>query len=972
MNYLKKGSTLILALLIAGSGIPTIKAEEEHQNDLSSNVIQAGEWVETSNGPHFKYYDESLLQSKKQAYTREALEKSYDLRDEGLVTSVKNQGLTGTCWAFGTMSSIESNIIKQGLATADTLDLSERHLAWFKNHGEDNNEDKSLYAGNDTYISNFTWQKLLESDPYYKYIEFLLDDNGINKDDFASYSRGGFNTEAASILFRNYGITTENEVPFGSVTYNNFNYIGLMGGVEDDKRTLSNYQLENQTILSPTQIDGEFQPSGVEEVKHALMENGVVDFAYYSSDEDKYLNPEKTAIYVSEYNLPDHDVSIVGWDDTYSKTNFNSENQPPENGAWIVKNSWGTEWGNEGYFYLSYYDKSACYYTSNQVSKTKTFDNLYQYDGVGFGENIFLSDDEASCANVFTTRNAELLDQVTVLVPIANTEVTVKVYTDWDGDDIDTGTLQSEMTKYYDNAGQYTLPLDEPVLLPKGKKYAVTIEEKISEDSPYVIPLEVDLPDEEYVSIDVEAGQTYISFGKYWQDVTTLMTLGENDEKYGNAWIKAKTRTITDMPETIDTTYSPTKTLKDYTEELNKNSEAKNWTWEDETIIPSIGKNQYTAVYTDVTTGKTANMEVTVNVAPATPVIEEASATSITYGDALSKANITGKASVDNTIVEGTFRWKDDTEVLSAKTKEANIIFTPKDTTNYQTIEGKANIEIGKKEITIKIKDETIVYGQELPSFKYDITKGSLVGKDALDVLLTTNANKDSKAGSYDITGNVNNDNYQVTVEKANLTILPIELEVSVDASIPSSFVNGVVINGNIKTTNGTQPQMIINKTKVDFTKILASNEKILRAFDITIKDGTYTGALQITLPISGNVKKVKVVHYLNKGEVDQKGNVVKENGYDVYENVKVVDGKVQIETYSLSPFAIITEEKETIIPDKKESITPNNNQNKEENIDKTTDKNTDTSDTTNVLVWVLMLGVSSVGLWYAYRKRKI
>ena len=137
MNYLKRVSTLILStLLIVSSGLTTIKAEE-HKSDLFSDAIPVGEWVETSSGPHFKYYDESLLQSKKQVYTREALPEKYDLRKEGLVTPVKNQGATGTCWAFGAMSSIESNIIKQGLATADTLDLSERHLAWFKNQGEE-------------------------------------------------------------------------------------------------------------------------------------------------------------------------------------------------------------------------------------------------------------------------------------------------------------------------------------------------------------------------------------------------------------------------------------------------------------------------------------------------------------------------------------------------------------------------------------------------------------------------------------------------------------------------------------------------------------------------------------------------------------------------------------------------------------------------------------------------------------------
>ena len=50
-----------------------------------------------------------------------------------------------------------------------------------------------------------------------------------------------------------------------------------------------------------------------------------------------------------------HEVAIVGWDDNYSRTNFRNYASIGD-GAWIVKNSWGSNWADNGYFYVSYYD----------------------------------------------------------------------------------------------------------------------------------------------------------------------------------------------------------------------------------------------------------------------------------------------------------------------------------------------------------------------------------------------------------------------------------------------------------------------------------------------------------------------------------------------------------------------------------------------------------------------------------------
>ena len=130
-----------------------------------------------------------------------------------------------------------------------------------------------------------------------------------------------------------------------------------------------------------------------------------------------YINTDTWAHYTNLQMQANHAVTVVGWDDDYPKENFIEGRQPPHDGAWIVKNSWGAvdeefpnkdEWGIDGtgYFYLSYYDQSlTSIETFNFDTEIRGYDysivNQYDYmptNGVTSSE----SDTPVSMINVFT------------------------------------------------------------------------------------------------------------------------------------------------------------------------------------------------------------------------------------------------------------------------------------------------------------------------------------------------------------------------------------------------------------------------------------------------------------------------------------------------------------------------------------------------------------------------------------------
>ena len=359
---------------------------------------------------------------------------------------LRNQGNYGTCWAFSSVGLAEFDLVNKNNQNKD-IDFSELQLAYFTyNSVEDplggTKGDYTKYHGQNTSVN---------------------------------YLNAGGNYLWALKRFSQWvGATNESVVPYENATNS------LSEGIDDEYA----YGYNEAHLQNAYRINLKLQP---DDVKKQIMEHGAVGISYYHHDLGSNYNNKSYYDYkniASSISDGGHAVMIVGWDDNYSKDNFNETNKPSSDGAWLVRNSWG----ESGSYYnvLDYFWMSYETYSLNDTawvfdfSSDDNLDNNYQLDA-GLESQVDYNYNKV--ANVYTVEKKqdveyEVLKSISLsFLYTSDVGYNIDIYVDLkDIQNPISGIKCASISGTTSYAGYYTIPIDEKIKIKPESSFSVVLE----------------------------------------------------------------------------------------------------------------------------------------------------------------------------------------------------------------------------------------------------------------------------------------------------------------------------------------------------------------------------------------------------------------------------------------------------------------------------------------------------------------
>lgn len=264
--------------------------------------------------------------------------------------------------------------------------------------------------------------------------------------------------------------------------------------------------------------------SDIRFLKQAIVDHGAIATSMYYMD--NYYDSAAHTYYYDNLeggsNGANLVVDLAGWDDSMSIANA------PGQGAFIVRNSRGTSWGEGGYFYVSYYDQGLAFDGSlafdQKAASTLEFNRIYYYDPLGLTAGLGFSSETGGRygwgANKFTARGEGKIVGVSFFATGANLDYEIYVYG---------GQNESEFTELLASQsgtiatpGWFTIPLETPAPVLLDQEFVVAMRFALPGSNSYPVPLEYPIRGYSSHASALQEQSYYSENGTTWSDMTSL------------------------------------------------------------------------------------------------------------------------------------------------------------------------------------------------------------------------------------------------------------------------------------------------------------------------------------------------------------------------------------------------------------------------------------------------------------------